>query len=65
VGAVAFVAERRLMKVLRRRGEVPEPAEPPTAGGGAELATAPEDVRQQAQGQPPAENTQHRSQPLG
>lgn len=39
---VAVVAERRLLKALRRRGEEPGPA----TTSDAELSTAPQDVRQ-------------------
>jgi hypothetical protein len=43
MGAVAFVAERRLMKAMRRRGEEPKT----TAGETVELSTAaPEQVDQ-------------------
>jgi hypothetical protein len=42
MGAVAFVVERRLLKLLRRRGEAePGKAQP---GRRVELSTAPEDV---------------------
>jgi hypothetical protein len=44
MGAVAWLVERRMMKVLKRRGE-----EPPTgpARPRAELSATPEQVRQQ------------------
>ena len=43
MGAVAFVAERRLMKAMRRRGEEPKA----TAGESVELSTAaPEQIDQ-------------------
>jgi hypothetical protein len=42
MGAVAFVVERRLLKLLGRRGEAGAPSS--SSGGRAELSAAPEDV---------------------
>jgi hypothetical protein len=44
MGAVAWLVERRMMKVLKRRGEEPQSGGDP----GVELSTTSEQVHQQA-----------------
>lgn len=51
MGAVAFVAERRLLKVIRRRDGEPERPGAGDARPGAELALPAEKVGDQAAGQ--------------
>jgi hypothetical protein len=61
MGAVAFVVERRLLKVIRRRGREEQP-EPSRRGAqqDVELAPTPEQVDHQPAGQQAAHDPQRR-----
>jgi hypothetical protein len=65
MGAVAFVVERRLLKLIRRRGREeagPEGDRRPArrAGRGVQLTLSPEQVDDQPTRQEPADDPQHR-----
>jgi hypothetical protein len=62
MGAVAFVVERRLLKVIRRRGREEEQPESPRRRGrqDVELAPTPQQVDDQAAGQQAAHDPQRR-----
>lgn len=61
MGAVAFVAERRLLKVIRRRGQAGDVTTRPSSGRhDVELALPTEEVDHQASGEQAADDPQHR-----